>query len=296
MHFRKLALLVAAFCVIALTFSACGNKDEDSAADKSETAAKPGSLVELSREAKGDVSIDDEFTEGREIIEAAGFVVASYGDFPSQEVNKKGRALIYTDKGAKKSGGVVYLKKTGGFLSPSWHWYFENMVPEKVENVELNDDGLWDVQITGKNGEVEAFTQDDSFTLFAKDRSDWLAMNGTSSAPVSEEFGMWKCFDGDTTTAWKSSTAAGETFIEFYTPFGSKGGILTIHTLETGQPGKCIISADGKKVDEIDLKPVAGSQMIQLNEKARKASAIRLVFSSVHGGGDVVEVGEIGLK
>ena len=53
---------------------------------------------------------------------------------------------------------------------------------------------------------------------------------------------------------------------------------------------------DGKQVDEIDLKPVAGSQMVQLNDTARKASTIRLVFSSVQGGGDVVEVGEIELK
>ena len=292
MQFKKFTLLVAAFCVIALTFSACGKDDQPA----KEEAKPEGVLQEISKEALGVVTIDDEFSEARDLVEGAGFVVASYGDFPSQEVNKKGRVLVYTDKGGTKSGGVVYLKKTSGIVAQSWHWYFDGMAPESVKNVELNNDGLWDIQITGKKGEVEEFTQDDSFTLFARDRSDWLAMNGTSSPPVSGEFGMWKCFDGDTTTAWKSSVAGGEAFVEFFTPFGSAGGILSINTLKTGQPGTCVVSADGKKVDEIELKPVAGRQMFQLNDKARKATTIRLVFGSVHGGGDVVEVGELSLK
>jgi hypothetical protein len=292
MQFRKLTLLVAAFCVIALTFSACGKDDQPA----KEEAKPKGVLQEISKEALGVVTIDDEFSEARDLIEGAGFVVASYGDFPSQEVNKKGRVLVYTDKGGKKSGGVIYLKKTGGIVAQSWHWFFENMVPDSVKNVELNNDGLWDMQITGSKGEVEEFTQDESFTLFARDRSDWIAMNGTSSPPVSGKFGMWKCFDGDTTTAWKASFAGGEAFVEFFTPFGSADGILTIHTLKTGQPGTCVISADGKKVDEIELKPVAGRQTFQLNDNARKAATIRLVFGSVHGGGDVVEVGELSLK
>ena len=105
MQFRKLALLVAAFCVIALTFSACGKDDQPA----KEEAKPAGKLQELSKEARGVVTIDDEFSEARDLIEGAGFVVASYGDFPSQEVNKKGRVLVYTDKGGKKSG--VFLKR-----------------------------------------------------------------------------------------------------------------------------------------------------------------------------------------
>ncbi len=90
MQFRKLTLLVAAFSVIALTFSACGNDDQPA-----KDEAKPeGVLQEISKEALGVVTIDDEFSEARDLIEGAGFVVASYGDFPSQEVSKKVRVLV----------------------------------------------------------------------------------------------------------------------------------------------------------------------------------------------------------
>jgi hypothetical protein len=290
-------LLVAAVGILALVFSACGEKDEKPSENETKTADKPTSTLEdISKEARGIVAIDDEFAEARDIVEGAGYVIAHYGGFPSQEVNKKGRVLIYTDGSGKRSGGVVYLKKTGGVVAPAWHWYFEDMVPEEVTNVELNNDGLWDLRISGKDGEVAEFIQDESFTLLARDRSDWIAMNGKSSAPVANEFGLWRCFDGDTLTVWKSSVSGGEAFVEFFTPFGSTAGILSIHTLETGQPVKCVVTADGKKIDEIQLKPVSGTQAVQLNEKARKASKIHLAFTEAHGGSGVVEVGEISLK
>jgi hypothetical protein len=297
MSFRKLTLVIAAIGILALVFSACGKKEEQTTTEDSKKAEdSAASLKDLSREAQGVVTVDDEFAEARDIVEGAGFVVAHYGDFPTQEVNKKGRVLIYTDKDGKNSGGVVFIKKTGTVVAPAWHWFFVDMVPEEAANVELNNDGLWDVRISGKNGAVVEFVQDESFTLLARDRSDWIAMNGSSSAPVSDEFAMWKCFDGDTATVWKSSVSNGEAFVEFFTPFGSTAGILTVHTMGTGQPVKCVVTADGKKIDEIDLKPVSGGQAVQLNEKVREASRIRLGFEAVHGGGDVVEVGEISLK
>jgi hypothetical protein len=190
---------------------------------------------------------------------------------------------------------VIYLKITGSENAPAWHWYFEDMVPDSVVKTEINQDGLWDVRIVPKHGKAMEFVQDESFTLSAKERSDWIAVNGSSSAPVSQEFGLWKCFDGDTTTAWKSPLSGGA-FIEFSVPFGVQQGNLALCTLAAEQPRACTVYADGKQVAQIEVKPEAGRQVIALGEGARGAKKVRLEFTSVHGDGNVVAVAELGLN
>jgi hypothetical protein len=169
------------------------------------------------------------------------------------------------------------------------------MVPDSVVWREINRDGLWDVRVVFPHDKAVEFVQDESFTLIAKERSDWIAMNGTSSVPASGEFPMWMCFDGDTTTAWKSSVLQGA-FIEFAVPFGVKEGLLTIGTLASEQPERCVVNADGKRVEEVEIRPAAGQQVIALGAGVRGATKVRLEFPSVRGGGEVVAVTEVGLK
>jgi hypothetical protein len=292
-----LVLLMVPVIVAALLVS-CGKKEDDSAAG-GEAAKKSekteSTLQQIAKEASGEASLEEEMADYAAMIEAAGFAVKSYDNFPAQEVGRKARMLIYTDKKAKKNGGVIYIKKTGPAVAPCWHWYFDDAVPETVTNLELNDDGLWDVKIVTNKGPL-TFIQDDSFSLTARDRSDWIAMNGQSSPPVSEDAAMWLCFDGDTTTAWKSSTATdGGAFIEFHVPFGVEEGNLSLHTLAADQPKTCAVFADGKKIDTVEIEPKAVRQLSHV-DGLKGAKVVRLVFDSSFGQANIVAIGEIALK
>jgi hypothetical protein len=242
-----------------------------------------------------EASLDDEFMEARNVIEGAGFVIRKYKSFPTEEVAKRGRVLVYTDKQGKRSGGVVYIKRTGFDAAPAWHWYFDDMAPDSVAHVELNYDGLWDIQIVSTGGKVERYIQEDAFTLFARERNDWIAMNGSSSTPASDGVAMWKCFDGDTTTAWKSPLANGA-FLELSVPFGVKDGNLTLCALSSDQPRQCTIYADGKQVGQIELQPVVGRQVTSLGQGVLGAKKVRLEFASSHGNSGAVAVAELGLR
>jgi len=88
---------------------------------------------------------------------------------------------------------------------------------------------------------------------------------------------MWKCFDGDTASAWKSSLTGGA-FIEFSVPFGVAGGNLSVYTLSSEQPRGCAVYADGKRLEDIELKPVDGRQVVALGQgvKGRRRSVSSL--------------------
>ena len=294
---------LAVFCFMALTGVSCGKSDGDAQETKAKTneaakkqpAKSEGQLQQIAKEAVDEASIDDEWADGRKVIEAAGYVVKEYRSFPAQEITKKGRVLVYTDKKGKESGGVLFVKKTGFQVAPAWHWYFSGMVPDSVVNVELNQDGLWDIRVVSTKGKAETFTQEESFSLFAKERKDWIAMNGSSSAPATHDAAMWKCFDGDTTTAWRSSLS-GPAFLEFDVPFGVADGNLTICTMDSDQPRGCAVYADGKRVEEIELKPVSGRQVIALGQAVRGAKKVRIEFTSAHANASAVAVAELGLN
>ena len=294
-------LLFAGLCFMVFAGVSCGKSDGQSVKEKDKpkqadkTTKSDGSLEQLAKDATDQVSLEDELAEGRRMIETAGYVVKAYKSFPAQEITKRGRVLVYTDKKGKHSGGVVFLKRTGFEAAPAWHWHFENMVPDSVTKVEINQDGLWDIRIAFTRGEVEDFVQGESFSLFARERTDWIAMNGSSSAPVSEDAAMWKCFDGDTATAWKSPLAGGA-FIEFSVPFGVVGGNLSVYTLSSEQPRGCAVYADGKRVEDIELQPVAGRQVVALGKGVRGAKKIRLEFTSAHADAPAVAVAELGLE
>ncbi len=177
---------LAVLCFMVLTGVSCGKSDGQSEdpkaktdqADKQQKGKTETPLTKIAKDALDEASIDDEFPAGRQAVVAAGYVVKAYRSFPSQEITKRGRVLVYTDTKGKDSGGVVYLKKTGFQVAPVWHWYFKDMVPDSVVNVEINRDGLWDIRFVSTKGKTERFVQEESFSLFAKERTDWIAMNG----------------------------------------------------------------------------------------------------------------------
>lgn len=260
-----------------------------------ERGKKETPLTQIAKQALDEASLDEEFAAVRQIVEGAGYVVKEFRAFPSQEVTKRARVLIYTDTKGKDSGGVVYIKKTGFQAAPAWHWYFPDMAPDSVVNEEINNDGLWDIRFVSTKGKSERHIQEESFSLFAKERTDWIAMNGSCSAPLASDAAMWKCFDGDTTTAWKSSLA-GPAFLEVDVPFGVAEGILTVGTTASDQPRGCSVYADGKRIEEIELKPVAGRQVIALGQAVRGAKRVRLEFTSTHANAAAVAIAELGLN
>ena len=157
-------------------------------------------------------------------------------------------------------------------------------------------DGLWDVRFVSKSGEVLKLIQDETFSLTSGDRDDWIALNGSCSKTLTAGDALWRCFDGDTTTFWRSSSVTGEAFIELAAPFGVKEGILSITTAEKNQPRKCTVYADGDKVQEFDLEPKAARQMIQLDSSVQGAKKVRLVLNSSHSEDGIVSIAELALQ
>ncbi len=235
--------------------------------------------------------------EGRvkDVINSGGYELIDYKAFPTQEQGVKGRIALYgADK--KKGGGIIYLKKTVDGVFEAWHWFFADMVPDSAVQVEINEDGLWDLRIFFAGKEMNLI-QDESFTLMGEPREDWLAMNGGSSAAVFPGNELWRCFDADTGTSWRSSLDnPGGASIELNMPFGVHEGILTIVTGSDGRPEACEFFADGKRIDSFSLKDEAGRQMVRLPSKAAGARTVKLAFKSVHGGGKIVAIYGLMLK
>jgi hypothetical protein len=288
MHRRYSAALAASLVILALMVGACGKSEE-----KADAEDPNRTLLDIAKRAQMEPSLLEETRELYAMVEQAGFSPRNYTTFLSQEVGKKGRMLTYEDK-KKGCGGIIYIKKTGAELKPAWHWYFEDMIPDSVTNVELNDDGLWDLRVVSTDGQAMEFVQGETFTLLAKDREDWIALNGGASAPSPDSEAMWKCFDGDTATVWRSSTADGGAFIEFPAPFGVKDGVLTIQTTGEDQPKACTVYADGAEVQQFPLESKAASQLVKLDAGVLGSKSIRLVFAPSQG--NAVAVAEIALK
>jgi hypothetical protein len=231
------------------------------------------------------------------VLEKAGFEPTLYRKFPCGRATEKGRALVYRNRGRGESGGVIYLAEARRGRAPCWHWYFGDAVPEEVLPVELNEDGLWDVRVVMEDGSLREFMQDESFTLRAGHRSDWIALNGTASPHTDPNHAMWKCFDGDSTTSWSSSLfGKDEVFIEVLTPFRLERGILTLRTLEKGRPRECRLYSGQEMLQTFELADKAGTHQLQLERDAREAESIRLVVRSVYGVADWVSIAELSLE
>ena len=291
MRTRMCQLLLVSGCFfIALMATSCSKSEETEATASNENL----SITELAARSMSGQTMEDEAAAVATVVEAAGFKKRSYTEFPSQEVDRKGRVLVYADKSGK-SGGVIYFKKGPAEIRQTWHWYFPNVVPDSVTHEEINDDGLWDLVVHAPGGRAIEFIQDETFTLMARERHDWLALNGEASPPAGEKGEVWRCLDGDPATAWTSALESGEVFIEFPAPFGVNESILKLRTLDENQPQHCALFADGRKVQDFDLKAEAAEQMIQLDGAVKGAKKIRLVIESSYGGG-MVSISELALQ
>jgi len=262
--------------VFALAIVGCG---KGGGGEKQATASKtpPPALP------AGDVPLGAKFA-------SAGLTVVGDKPFPAQLEYRKAQAVTYRT-GDGKSGGLVIVQgmateKPGRVV---WHWYFADGVPDSAAATEINGDGLWDVRVYMHGGGVRDFVQGESFTLMAAERDDRVAQNGDSSDPD----GVWRCFDGDTTTVWEGKAGVGS-WLAIPAPLGIEDGILRIRLAPGGQPQRIAVEADGKKVEDVDLGATAKEQLIEVSG-LRGAHSARLLVASMRGSGPA-RIAELGVR
>jgi hypothetical protein len=271
--------------VVALAALASCGKSSDT--KESTEAAKTGGQTAPAGPALDELPISP-------VLDKAGYKATFARKFPAQVPGKRASVVVYRSKSGR-DGGVLYLQDRGNEDRVVWHWYFSDEVPDSVQPVELNDDGLWDVRMF-VDGKTHDYVQDQSFTFVAPQRDDRVAMNGPSSEPVDEEGMSWHCFDSDTTTAWRSEFESGKTYIDLPTPLGIDDGILSVRLLGQDQPEKCELEVDGKPVQQFELAQTTAPQLIHLDAAAKSAKSVRLVVESTRGGADEVAISELGLQ
>lgn len=268
-------LLVASLVVVA----SCGKKKEES--DK--TAGTTTHHAAATSLAPGDAPFAS-------VVEAAGFDPVFYRSFPSQVPGMKSYVLVYRHG---SSGGVLYLQQYGAEQRPVWHWYFDQDAPDSVAAVEINEDGLWDVRMFAGNKTTD-YIQDQAFTFVARPRDDRVAMNGKSSDPVDADGMLWRAFDDDSTTAFRTSTSGA--YVELPVPLGLDDGVLSVQLLGADQPMTVQVRADGKQIKEFDLDPTTSKQVIQLGQAALGAKLLRLDIKSARDGAANVAISELGVR
>lgn len=264
-----------------LLVTSCARKEGPEEAPKKKAPAKKALEEEIPLQAK---------------IEGSGYKVVSYDRFPAQEQGLKGRVLVYKSSGGT-GGGVIYFKKRGERILPAWHWYFEELSPDSVQRIEINEDGLWDMRIFAEKDEQLDFVQMEDFTLFAPMREWLLAMNGHASENSSGAHALWKCFDGDSATAWRASTNGPQgAYIELAVPFGVEEGILLVRTMEKERPRSIEALADGRKIGKVSLENKQGIQRLRLDPAVQGAKRVRLVFPDSYDEAGFVSIAELDIK
>jgi hypothetical protein len=233
----------------------------------------------------------------KDIIEKAGFTITSIKEFPTSETRRTGQAAVYRSNVNYRSGGILYFKNSRQRSFPTWHWYFDDAAPEDVRAVELNEDGLWDMQITMSDGSKREFLQDKDFSLFAEVRSDWIALNVESSSTADPGHPLWHCLDGRGNTAWHSSLqTTGEVYMEFWAPFGIRRGILAIQTVDEARPRECELFVDGKSIKRFTLEDRSGEQRVQVGQTDPNPTRIRFVVRSSYGDGGAIAIARFRLE
>jgi hypothetical protein len=258
-----------------LALLACGKSDQS----KTE-AAKP----EDAAPAQPAVTVEN--APFAAVITSKGYRVVQARRFPAQLAARRATVVVY-QAGDGKSGGILYTLRMGdGPDRVSWHWVFGDAAPDSVQPIELNNDGLWDARVYMRGGKVVEFIQDDTFTFMGPEREGLVAFNGASSAPA----GLWKCFDGDSTTAWKSP--AKDAFIEVPNPFGLQAGELTMRLAGQDRPERVeLVAGDAKQI--LDLAATTAEQRFTLDAAVASAPSIRL---ELQGSGASVAISELGIR
>lgn len=222
-------------------------------------------------------------------LEARGFRVVQDRSAPNQRASRRASAVVYRASDGN-SGGVVYVTRPiegVGDEHVGWHWYFSDAAPDSVVFTEINRDGLWDARVFLGDRAIDMI-QGEAFSLLGSERGGTAAMNGASSAPAE----LWKCFDGDSATAWRSPRSGA--FIEIPVPLGVERAELHVQLAETNRPAKLEIYADERKLQTVDLSDGIARQRFALDPSVRDAASIRI--DVVGGTGDTVAISELEIR
>ena len=219
-------------------------------------------------------------------ITSKGYRIVQAKRFPAQLAARRATVVVYQSSDGKR-GGVLYTQRMiSGPDLVSWHWLFADGAPDSIQALELNNDGLWDARVFMKGGKVLEFIQGQTFTFMGPEREGLIALNGESSTPAD----LWKCFDGDTATVWRSP--ASRAFIDVPNPFGLGVGELTVRLADNDRPGKIeLVAGDARQA--LDLAETLDEQRFKLTPEQAAAPLIRL---EIQGSGANVAVSELGLR
>lgn len=221
-------------------------------------------------------------------IKARGLVVLRDDPAPAQRSSRNASLIVYrTADGGK--GGVIYVTRPLDVPQETigWHWYFTDAAPDSAVMMEINRDGLWDARIYFGDRAVD-MVQGESFSLLGHDRGGSEAFNGASSSPMDS----WKCFDGDSTTAWQS--AAKDAYVEMPVPLGVTDAQLEVQLAKRNRPSKLDIYAGGQKLQTIQLSDGTSRQDFSLDPAVRDASAVRVQIAGAPG--DSVAISELEIR
>jgi hypothetical protein len=266
--------------VLAVGLLSCGKEDRTAGAEKASAPA-----TEAEKTAGGSFAAENAPYAAQ--ITAKGFSVLQAKRFPTQLEGRKALVVVYGARDGSR-GGILYVRGFGDESPrPVWHWYFRDGAPDSVQAADLNRDGLWDVRVFMRGGTTVDYLQDQSFSFRGRERGGLVAMNGGSSAPAD----IWKAFDADTATAWRSPAAGA--FLEIPNPFGLSTGELSLQLSGGSRPKKVALFAGEKKVHEFDLAPTREEQRFLLDPELKGAESIRVV---VEGEGASVAVSELEIQ
>jgi hypothetical protein len=276
------AVGISGAAVLVCVGLACSKKKSGEEAATTNPPQDSSAVIPL-----GNVPLTVENAPFAPTIKEKGFQVVQAKRFPAQVDGRRAAVVVY---GAPDNtrGGILYVR---GFENdpphPVWHWYFANGAPDSVAAMDINRDGLWDVRVFMSGGSNRDFIQDTDFTFTGPERAGLAAMNGASSADEN----LWKAFDADTSTSWRSPAAGA--FIEIPNPLGLSSGQLSVRLAGGARAEKLEVADGERKIQECDLKATSEEQRFQLDPSVKTAETIRI---TIVGQGKNVALSELEIQ
>jgi hypothetical protein len=269
LRMRSVTLAISCAAMMAVS---CGKKEEAGGGD----AGAGG------REGDGRVA-----SHIGETLTAKGFRILQQRAAPSQRSGSNAVCLTYRAADGK-SGGVYYVFTPieSGSERVGWHWHFDSNPPDSAAFMEINHDGLWDARVYRGKDAVDQI-QGEDFWLFLNDHAGTVSLNGPASAP-----GVWKCFDGDSTSSWTSKKS--EAFVDFANPVGLDDGELIVRLGQSNRPRSVDVLLGDRKLQSFPLEDNAGRQRFTMDPASKNAEMIRLEFDG--GSGDEIEISELEIR
>ena len=270
-------------CVlIAAGLAACSKKKSAEETPKGKTLTES-----VANENPTPTVITIENAPYRSAITAKGFQIVQAKRFPAQVDARRAAVIVYRTSDSTR-GGILYVRAfENDPPRPTWHWYFDHGAPDSVAAADINRDGLWDVRIYMAGGKTIEYLQDKDFTFSGAERDGLFANNGASS----QNDGLWKVFDADTSTSWQSP--ANGAYIDIPNPFGLEAAQLTVREAGGMRPSRLEIGDGTKKIQDCDLDSTAEEQRFQLDAAVKALPVIRV---SVVGKGKNVAISELSIQ